>query len=421
MKRQALPSVLALTRPRHWLFLLLALLVACGGGQDTAGVGTGGTGLKEGNVTGFGSVFIDGVRYDNSRALVQVDDGSGTLAAGQFKLGQRVRVLVNDAGEVSTAEILPALLGPVERAPDAQGYLMVMGQWVRFVSRVLPYQSTLSSSTYLDGFNQLADVAIGDVVEVHGAWVDADPIKGRVLVASRMEKRSMAPQRMLVTSTVAAVNPVDRQFTLATGDGRTVVANAAQGIGVGEWVKVWLDASQVPTWQPSLALGAAHWGLVHQSANPALIGSRLEISGLPVQFNPSNNTVVVQGITAVLPADRLVPDALLALQSGTFSQFVLLQDPRTDVWSVDAITPREGDSLGRSTALVVRGMAGTLQASGELVQVRDVSVVFGNSNRLAKVCEQIDPQSSVTVEIRGTPSGSLVEAESVTCKLAQPP
>lgn len=418
MKRQALPSVLALTRPRHWLFLLLALLVACGGGQDTAGVGTGGTGLKEGNVTGFGSVFIDGVRYDNSRALVQVDDGSGTLAAGEFKLGQRVRVLVNDAGEVSTAEILPALLGPVERAPDAQGYLMVMGQWVRFVSRVLPYQSTLSSSTYLDGFNQLADVAIGDVVEVHGAWVDADPIKGRVLVASRMEKRNTTPQRMLVTGTVVSVQSGSGSFMLHTGDGRRVQGSDADSdVAVGDWVKVWVDSTELPAWHGVTTVPAAHWRSANRPSNPALAGTTLEISGLPVQFNAQDKVVVVQGISALVQVDQLDAETLQALQAGTFSRFRLRQDERTGVWTVEEITPREGDSLGRSTAVVFRGNAGSVLSGEQIVRLNGVEVELGDWLARSDTCADLEPETTVAIAVTGYPSGSVVQPESVVCRV----
>ncbi len=422
MKRHPLPSVLPPIHPRHWLCLmLLALLIACGGGLETAGVGTGGTGLKEGNVTGFGSVFIDGVRYDTNQAQVQVDDGSGSLTAGQLKLGQRVRVLVNTAGQVSIAEVLPALLGPVERAPDSMGYLAVMGQWVRFVSSNLPYQSTLSSSTYLDGYTQFTDVSVGDVVEVHGAWVEADPTKGRVLVASRIEKRSTTPARMLVTSTVASVNATDRTFTLTTGDGREVVGSTQSAdVSVGDWVKVWLDASHVPQWQPSVPLEASGWGMVGHSAIPALVGSRLEISGLPAQFNTATNTVVVQGISAVVQSDQLSSDNLQALQSGIFSRFVMQRDAFTEIWTVNVITPRQGDSLGRSTALVISGAAGMIQNTN-LVRVSGVDVIFGNTMQPVVACDAVDPQVPVTVEIRGTPSGSQVQAVSVVCKLAQPP
>jgi hypothetical protein len=191
-------------------------------------------------------------------------------------------------------------------------------------------------------------------------------------------------------------------------------------VSVGDWVKVWLDASQVPQWQPSVPLNASGWGVVGQSTNPALVGSRLEISGLPAQFNPATNTVVVQGISAVVPTERLSSGALQALQSGTFSRFVMQHDALTEIWTVDVITPREGDSLGRSATLMTSGSVETMQ-NINLVRVSGVDVIFGNTTQPVVVCQAIDPKAPVTLEIRGTPSGSQVQADSVLCKLAQPP
>ena len=56
----------------------LMLLAACGGGGsvDVAGVGSGGSGVASGSVTGFGSVIVDGVEYDDS---ARCDPGQRTV------------------------------------------------------------------------------------------------------------------------------------------------------------------------------------------------------------------------------------------------------------------------------------------------------------------------------------------------------
>ena len=46
-------------------------LSACGGGGDVAGVGQGGTGaFSVGPITGLGSIIVNGIRYDDSRASI---------------------------------------------------------------------------------------------------------------------------------------------------------------------------------------------------------------------------------------------------------------------------------------------------------------------------------------------------------------
>ena len=43
------------------LVLLTSFLLACGGGISLSGVGSGGSGLAEGSISGFGSVIVNGV------------------------------------------------------------------------------------------------------------------------------------------------------------------------------------------------------------------------------------------------------------------------------------------------------------------------------------------------------------------------
>ncbi|MEI8159244.1 MAG: hypothetical protein WCH60_20475, partial [Burkholderiales bacterium] len=58
-----------------WLTILF--LFACGGGISVSGVGSGGSGIAQGSVTGFGSVIVNGVEYDDSSAVSQSEDATG--------------------------------------------------------------------------------------------------------------------------------------------------------------------------------------------------------------------------------------------------------------------------------------------------------------------------------------------------------
>ena len=54
-----------------------ASLLGCGGGDGLAGVGTGGTGsFSSGPIRGFGSIVVNGVRYDEASAQVVGDAGA---------------------------------------------------------------------------------------------------------------------------------------------------------------------------------------------------------------------------------------------------------------------------------------------------------------------------------------------------------
>lgn len=73
-------------------------LASSGGGTGGTGVsgGTGGTGISVGSVSGFGSIYVNGVRYDTSSAEIYVEGrstgfGDATVLA-QLAVGMVVRV-----------------------------------------------------------------------------------------------------------------------------------------------------------------------------------------------------------------------------------------------------------------------------------------------------------------------------------------
>jgi hypothetical protein len=156
--------------------LCAALLIGgCGGGGADAGGGvdTGGTGsaptYSSGPITGFGSIVVNGVRFDDSAARVQDDDGADR-SRSDLKLGTVVEI---EAGPISTdaatgvrtstaskAQIGSEIKGPVEAVDVAGGTLTVIGQLVR-----------VDADTVFDGFAQgLASVRVGQRVEVNALF-----------------------------------------------------------------------------------------------------------------------------------------------------------------------------------------------------------------------------------------------------------
>ena len=87
---------------RRWRTIAPALalglsMAACGG--DDGGVGSGGTGsFASGTITGFGSIIVNGVRYDDSEARV-VDAAGKVGSSRDLQLGMVVEV---DASSIRT-------------------------------------------------------------------------------------------------------------------------------------------------------------------------------------------------------------------------------------------------------------------------------------------------------------------------------
>ena len=169
--------------------LAAAALGACGGGSggDSPPAGGGGTGgtppaaiqiATTGIITGFGSVWVNGVRYDTSRASVYKDGDPAT--EDDLRIGQIVRVRgdVDDDrvnGRADRIDFDDNVEGPIESIDLANGVLVVLGQTVLVGS----------DTSFDDDFSprSLAGLAVGDVVEVSGFVNSAGEI-----LATRIEK-----------------------------------------------------------------------------------------------------------------------------------------------------------------------------------------------------------------------------------------
>lgn len=211
MNQNLLNLHLGLRPSRPWLAALsLAVLVAaCGGGGDqTAGVNTGGTGSSYtgGRVSGFGSVIVNGVRFDDSSASVSDDDGTG-LSRSDVKLGMVVGVqaggLSDDlstglaTGTASAIQLISELKGPV--SAKGASSLVVLGQTVE-----------VTAATVFDSFaSGLASVAVGNELEVYALF---DPASNR-FVATRIERKTGLTLYKL-SGTVSALDATNQRFVL---------------------------------------------------------------------------------------------------------------------------------------------------------------------------------------------------------------
>ena len=143
------------------IFLFSLLLPSCNSNTQLAEGGIGGTGIAYGTITGFGSIWVNGVRYDVSNASFTRD---GVSASGQsdYRIGEVVTIngSVNAdgiSGVASNVEFDDLLEGTVSQASSDGSTLQVLGQTVSTDAR-----------TVLHGFALLTDLQVGNVVEVSG-------------------------------------------------------------------------------------------------------------------------------------------------------------------------------------------------------------------------------------------------------------
>lgn len=232
-----------------WLLAGLAALLAaaCGGG----GVGSGGTGgFASGPITGFGSVIVNEVRFDDSAATVE--DGDGTRRSrDDLKLGMTVDVdsgaITGTSGSQTAAATRirydSELRGPVAGIDVAGGSFRVLGQRV-----------TVDATTVFDeSLGSLASLAAGTVIEVFAVF---DP------AAERYRAKRVAAAGSGVTAQVrgpvAALDSSARTLTIAGvvyayGSASNVPADLA----VGSFVRLRVSPTAVSGRFTVLSFGTA--------------------------------------------------------------------------------------------------------------------------------------------------------------------
>ena len=268
--------------------LLMAGCGGGGGGGTTASVPTGGTGSSAtGAITGFGSIIVGGVRFDDSAASIQDDDGAG-LQSGDLKFGMVVRIKggkkTDDGSSIranaESIEVHSELQGPVDS--KTANSIVVLGQTVK-----------ISATTFFEDGLSLATLAVGAVVEVHGF---VDPVTN-TLTATRIERKAN-PKVFKLQGTVSALNPATFKLGTLTISYRPEVVPSSLTLANGSVVRVRLETTPVNgTWT---ALKVQKFEIEHEDRNEA------EVEGIVTTFESSTrfsvNGLLVNASAAVVPA-----------------------------------------------------------------------------------------------------------------------
>jgi hypothetical protein len=234
---------LNLLRAAGALMLAAALAAGCGGG-----VGSGGTGsFAAGPITGFGSVIVNGVRFDDSTNDIEDNDGT-RRSRDELRLGMTVEI---DSGPItasatgSTATALrirfgSELRGPVDSVNVGGASFSLLGQQV----------VVDATTAFAEELGALAGLAPGVAVEVFAVY---DPAGARYRAKRvAMARSGAAPQ---LRGPVGALDAAAR--TLRIGSGASVynysTASAVPAnLAVGSFVRLRLAPAVLPSGQWSV-------------------------------------------------------------------------------------------------------------------------------------------------------------------------
>jgi hypothetical protein len=275
--------------------LACSLVVAAFGG--CGGVGSGGTGsFSSGPISGFGSVIVNDVRFDDSLAAVEDADGT-RRTRDDLRLGMTVEIdasliTTTASGAAATASRIryeSDLLGPVDTVDVAGGSFSVLGQ------RVAVDATTVFDDSLTTGLNGL----VGRTVAVYAVY-DAAGARYR---ATRVEPAATAAEPRL-RGVLAQVDAAAQ--TLVIGSTSYAYAGAAgvpAGLAAGQVVRLRLAA---------VALPALHW-VVQSFGNaprPLPDGEGAKLKGLITAIASASSFSVdgrpVDASAAVLPGGLAV-------------------------------------------------------------------------------------------------------------------
>ena len=362
--RLVLPATLAL------------FLGACGGGSSNSATtpppptNTQPTPLTTvGKITGFGSVYVNGIEFETDSASYEVDDeqlsGDSDVSVGMVVT---VKGSVNPDGVSGTADSVSydddiegpvAMLGvdPDDPTNTSRKYFEIFELGVVIVSGTTVFAAEDDPAF---GFDTIAE---GDNVEVSGV------LQGTIRLASYVEKQDALDDDYEVEGTITAVtDPSHFELTLENGGtiNVTLAANASfpeGGVMVDQYVEVEGTITSMPDVTP-VELEASKVeledaddfddsdGEVEKSGpltapDPAIPDDPWRIDTTPLMFD--DNTEYEPESLANDIADGMTADGLMVEVEGQWVNDVLL---------VEEIESEEDDLEFRATVAGVTGPDG---------------------------------------------------------------
>jgi len=362
-------------------------LAGCGGGAggstasasgDTGGGTASASSYASGAITGFGSIIVSGVRFDETKA--QVLDGDGhTRSATALKLGVVVEVeggavtasststTSTTASSRATATRIhcgSALLGPLEAIDATNSVLTVLGQAVS-VSTDTVLDDTLSSD--------LSTWTLGQVLEVHALYDSATA----TYAATRIEDGG-APSAYHVRGPVSGLDTTAQTFFIGDAAIRYASATAV--------TSALADALMVRALLQTTAVDGV-WIATQVSTGQRTLEDRSEarVHGLITDWTSvsafSVNGLVVDASAASFPdgTSGIVLGASVEVQGAIVSAVLVA----TQV-SLESSTDDSGSSGGSGKrgrrSFELHGSLSALDTTAQTFSLRGLTVSYASSS-----------------------------------------
>jgi len=282
-------------------------LAACGGGSGgtSASLGTGSITTTQGVITGFGSVFVNGVEYDIPGSTpISMDGSDATESELQVGMLVTLKGTVNADGRTGTAtsiEYADQMEGVVTAntvAANGTGTLTVMGHTINVTVDTV-FDSRVATITAPDL------IQVGNIVEVSGY-----ASSGGEVTATRIEVKAESQATGAIIEVKGVISNLDTTAGTFTLGSLTVDYSAlaaaylpSTALTNGQYVEV---KSTTP-FDGTGSLIASRIELTDDGVkgHEGTLGEELEVKGLVTadisndQFELNGRTILVDGSTRV--------------------------------------------------------------------------------------------------------------------------
>ena len=363
---------------RSWLVLASSALSGCGGGGGVSSLlasapGTGGTGIYQGSISGFGSVIVNGVTYDNSQAVMRLNDvvvSQDKLRLGMVATVKGDRVAGATLGTASQIEVWSIAQGVVTEA--SSDHFEVAGMSI-----------LTSSATWFYGSSTGTSVSKGNYVSVWGLQSDKE---GHSWTASCVVVSAVATDA--VSSGTVKVD--NRQRTL---NGLLLTGAVADGLTEGALVRV------QGTWSSESSLKVVSTKVI-DSGVVALPQADVEIEGL-VTTVPTASGFMLGSITVEATPGIYSPAGAVITQGARVEVY------GSWVGGVLKATKVELEDPFVSTVIEIKAMFQEFTSLGNFVlqgQRCDASGVTLSQSTTAAL-----PKSGAVFKVKGIKIGDLLK------------
>jgi len=217
-------------------------LYGCGGGGTTSTTATPSTTTSTpvsviGRITAFGSIYVNGVKYEINNASLTSDspDGSKTLNESDLKIGMVVNLTGSRTGATGSATsvsyngLIEAPVTGVEINASGIGAIVAGGKTINVSNTTIFYGATARTS--------LSDIVVGDWIEVSG-FVGSDGSIDATMIS--YETESSHGNQAELEGLISNLNTAAQTFSLngIQVDYSTAILSTATTLSNGMTVEV---------------------------------------------------------------------------------------------------------------------------------------------------------------------------------------